>query len=167
MSKPPTETPSIQETMEAQFRKTMHVVHEIKGNTEKLLTKTESLIEFLTEDPAEPEEVVQVDIDEVLAVSDRGRERVEEVEVSVIEGGTRPDPALVAEITKAVVKEVMATIIPVLEPLDKFIKANALDKKPSAEVDDEAFAEKLIEEMKLSLGRRQRIALARKRMTAP
>jgi hypothetical protein len=169
MSKPSTETPSIQETMEAQFRKTMHVVHAIKGNTEKLLTKTESLIEILTDEPppAEPEEVIAVDIDEVLPLPGVARERTREIDVEIVEGASRHPPELVAEITKACVKEVMATINPVLEALNKFIKANALDKKPAADVDDDAFAEKLIEEMKQSLGRRQRIALARKRMTAP
>jgi hypothetical protein len=170
MSKPSTETQSIHETMEAQFRKTMHVVHAIKGNTEKLLTKTESLIEILTEEPApatEPEEVIEVDIDEILAVKEHGSERLGAVEMEIIEDRPRHDPALVAEITKAVVREVMATINPVLHPLHKFVKDNALDKKRPAEVDDDAFAEKLIEEMKQSLGRRQRIALARKRMTSP
>ncbi|MCX8508029.1 MAG: hypothetical protein ORN49_03975 [Rhodobacteraceae bacterium] len=179
MSKPITDAQSIRDTMEDQFRKTMTVVHAIRGNTEELLHKTERVIQILGDEEevkTEPQPVaeaeIEAEVEEILvetAVELALQEQVTEISDTIIDAVTVPNPELVAHITKACVKEVMATINPVLEALNKFIKANAIDKKPTPapDIDDDAFAEKLIEEMKLSLGRRQRIALARKRMTTP
>ncbi len=166
MSKPSSGPDSIQETMSDQIRKTMNVVQTIKGHTETLLHKTETIIDLLADDipapkPAEEVEIVEIDIAPPPADDDGP------VDAILIDAVARPDPHLVAEITKACVKEVMATINPVLDALTKFIKANSAEPQSTQEVDDDAFAAKLIEEMKISLGRRQRIALARKRMTPP
>lgn len=152
---------SIQETIFTHIRKTLNVVQSIKGNTEKLLQRTDNIVELLAEQdstPPAPDGPVEVEIDEVV--------EAEEAE-PVPDPTAQIDPALVQAISKACVLEVMAKVNPVLEHLHKFIQANKIDKPQPQDIDDDAFAEKLIEEMKLSLGRRQRIALARKRMSAP
>jgi hypothetical protein len=167
MSKAPGDAESIQATIYNHIRKTMNVVQGIKGNTEKLLEKTDNIIDMLAEkDPRAPgqDPIVEAEIEEVAELE----EAVIDLELAeATELTTQLDPALIDAISKACVKEVMARINPVLEALQKFINANTVDKPQQQEIDDDAFAEKLIEEMKLSLGRRQRIALARKRMTAP
>lgn len=174
------DSPTIQETLEDQFRITMKVISEIKGDTDVLLRKTEGIIDVLSDDAegdpaprtrrsqARPNEersaepgLQEIDYRAARFSPRRGLE-VEEVEVLPMERG-----ALIKEITRACVKEVMETVNPVLSALDKFIKANGIGQGPQGEPDDDAFAEKLIEEMKVSLGRRQKIALARKRMSAP
>lgn len=181
MSKPQSEMQSIRSTMDSQFRKTMTVVEAIQDNTEKLLTKTESIIAILSDEEmaaeAEIEQEIAGEIAEEILEEEILEEEIREATKTPAthshhhsSGQHKPDGHLLdkvqmVEITKACVSEVMSKINPVLESLDKFIKANALDKKPMPEVDDDAFAAKLIEEMKQSLGRRQRIALARKRMT--
>ncbi len=167
MSKAPGDAESIQATIYNHIRKTMNVVQGIKGNTEKLLQKTDNIIGILAEkEPraSDQDPIPEAEIEEVAELE----EAVIDLELAeATEPVMQLDPALIEAISKVCVKEVMARINPVLESLQKFIKANTLDKPQQQEIDDDAFAEKLIEEMKLSLGRRQRIALARKRMTAP
>ncbi|MEE9453006.1 MAG: hypothetical protein V3V13_01315 [Paracoccaceae bacterium] len=159
MSKLP-ENNKMQATLENQHRKTMKAVNAIKHDTEVLIQKSDYITEQLSEEI--------VDLETALLTKPKFDQDAEEPVIgneATTATETSDRDKLIAEISNICVPKVMATINPVLNALQQFIKENSIEMGQTAEVDDEAFAEKLIEEMKVSLGRRQKIALARKRLT--
>jgi hypothetical protein len=160
MSKAFPDGPSIQATMEDQLRKTMDVVQSMRGNAEQLLSLTERIIVKLDEG-LPPQDLTSGTMDRPAP------DPHPQVMSAAVPMAQETHDALVAAVTKATVAEVMATINPVLGSLQKFISDNARAQPTVPEADEEAFAEKLVEELKHSLARRTRIALARKKFTAP
>ncbi len=177
MSKQPTLKETIRGTLEDQHLKTMKVMNSIKGDTDVLLRNTGEIVELLSDQEIE-------DADKELA--DTGTSKEEEgmdselssadslfaegsIEIKGHDGRIRSVETddVTKEISKICVKEVMSTVSPILNALEQFIKANSISVEAAQDSEDEAFVEKLVEEMKESLGRRQRIALARKRLTMP
>ena len=170
MTKPPTAKPSIAATLEDQHRKTMKVVRAIKADTEILVRRANSSHRQLA-DQTPLEDQAETGIDPVPGHAEPETQHgIPETPLSGRMDET-PDQAaprteektdqdqLKEEVTKRAVSEVMKTISPVLTALDTFIQANSIDAEPQpAEPDDDQFAEKLIEQMKLAIGRRQRIA---------
>ncbi|SMX43106.1 hypothetical protein [Actibacterium lipolyticum] len=153
------ESNEILATLESQRRKTIEVISAIKGYAEGLIEDSDQITAKLSEETLAAEEAA-------IAVAEEIEVEAMEEEVAAAIDAFDQD-WLIDQVSKRCVKEVMATINPVLVALQQFIEANSIDTQQTAEIDDEAFAEKLIEEMKVSLGRRQKIALARKRLTSP
>lgn len=184
MANPPIDKPSIEKTLKDQHRLTMNVVNAIKSNTETLMTKTDQIVEHLVEEetqqsPGVPPTDMPPHQPEPPAPPQAAMAAPSPPQPSPQTGAPgqgfgpginpRDGEFLVAEISRLCVNEVMQTINPILEALNTFIKANGLGTaSPSQqETEDELFAEKLIEQMKQAVSRRQKIAMARMKRTAP
>lgn len=76
---------------------------------------------------------------------------------------------LIDEISGACVKQCMVQINKVLDPLKKFIAANSIqtEQQPDPELSEQDFGEMMARQMAESLSRRQKIALASKRLKNP
>jgi queuine/archaeosine tRNA-ribosyltransferase len=169
----------IVETLDEQHRRTIEVIETVKRISERNLDVTTQLAMQLDADPTQPlqeterKEDAQLEAAEA-ELKEEAAEEVEDLTLSKAALAGMSQQEVYEEIRKASVRDVMGQINPVLTALQKFIDANAIGKagqpQPAPaddQLDDNAFAEKLIEEMKTSLSQRQRIALARKRLTSP
>ena len=177
MPNPSTDKPSIEKTLQDQHRLTMTVINAIKHDTESLMHKTDQIVEHLVDegtpprpfDPAAempPEPPIPAPPRHAPDPSRPPRPESPRGERHLPRLNPADGEFLVSEISRLCVKEVMETINPILEALNTFIKANGIGTAPPPETEDDLFAEKLIEQMKLAVGRRQKIAMARMKRSA-
>lgn len=167
MANSSTDGAAIQAALTAHHRKTMAVVNSIKRDTETLVRRSDIVAEALIEGRERP-------VAQEIAEAESEYEDYRESEAERQAEWPEDRAEFFAKISKHCIKEIMAEINPVLLALQKFIEANSIKVGHSdaggqaivargADAEGEDFANKLIEELKSSLDRRHKIALARKR----